>query len=1858
MDKQAKVFMKKNYSIFNFTLVVLAVLYLNIDPVFGQCPNPRLYDLNYTTATNNPQWENCIDNSALPDQFNLPLISPVDIHNYVLDFGDGTTPLTGTLWPANTPINHTFDLGIYNITLSETNNGCTVTMQGRLVNDRKAGATAIPPTIGTTGCVPHTLSFVNQSTNTSPFTVFEWNWGDGIIERVGANTVGQSISHVYQKGMAGCNMVVSLTAYSLCDTTFSSYGPYDFWDIDTAVVAASATRICVGQEVTFSDQTLYNCNVRQPRKIRWNFSELGGPVTGWLPAIPVNRSQSFFVTGNVGDRFTVFMEDSNYCGVDPTAVTVEIIAPPTAGINLPNPTICAGQEAVFLNTSSGGDLFRWEFGDGSNPLIVGNQSQVRHTYNTPGIYTVKQVAQISGTDFCKDSITVTIEVLPSSVSDYTANVYSGCAPLQVAFADNSSNAENWEWDLGNGTTYSGINPPTQIYAEPGTYIVELNTSNSLGCGSKKTATISVFPSVISIPEGDSVCLGNGIKFLDQSLLNSTSSCSVGNILYEKWNNISGSSVTDLTNSTDFPANPNTSTLINSMEASLNNGDNFGARIHGFICPPQTGNYLFWIASDDQSELWLSTDSDPSNSIMIAEVKGGYTGSREWNKYTSQQSLPVILEAGKRYYINALHKENNGGDNLAVGWQLPSGIRERPIPGSRLAPYAEGSSIISRTWDFGNGTTSNNQNPEYIYPVAGDYDVTLTVSTGKCVATETVKVKIFPDVSTSIWQSDTAACSPLNLEMTALSVGADNLIWNFGDGTADDKYNVGEKDTITHQFINNSGANREYYLSLIAQNSFGCSDTAFSKVKVFPAPKADFTFSPGVPQCSPAVVNFINTSEASDTYKWYFGLTDSISTSSLNQIQYSFENQRSTVENISIRLKSYSNNGCYGEVEKFVTVYPKPNFEILADPDTTCHPAKIQLSVTGSPVQSLWNLGDGSTNTSPALIKDYFNSGIKDTSYHIEFIGTSAFNCRDTANKTIVVQPKPSANFIANINSGCSPLTVNFENLSSGGIYSVFSYGDGIIDTVSQTNHAYVFRNTENSLKEYQVTLKVVNTAGCVDEKSISITVFPEVRASIKAPVVQGCSPLNVNLENASTGANIYQWNFGDGSNSNLFAPTHTFDNSTSKDTIYTVTMLAISTFGCQNSDSLAVTVFSNPVSNFVADINSGCSPLTVNFNNLAQNADSIVWNFGDGIFSSELSDSPQFLFKNTDFIPKEFTVTQTAFSKSKCKATSNLKITVNPEVLALLASSDTAGCAPWSVNFYNTSVGASSYLWDFGDIQKSILKSPSHVFENESNINDSIYTVTLVASNAWTCKDTIKQQIQVFPNPKTEYWITNPIGCTPHKVIFSNNSIGATNYQWNFGNGLTNDTSEQVFAIEMQNSDQAVKTNQVKLTSINEYGCTSSLVKEVTIYPKVVAQFESVPSGCTPFHVALKNTTIGSSSYFWQMGDGQTSTEFSPAHTYSQITTIDTIFTIKLIATSTYGCVDTLVKQITVFSKPIASFIASPKTLQLPDTTVSITNNSSIGNWQYSWDFGDGTKSELKHPNVHHYNFYGTYKIKLIVTGDNCLDSISQFITVLPTKPIAEFSGQAEGCSPVSVQFTNHTKYADRFEWEFGDGQTSSQKNPKHIYDYPGEYSVILRAFGEGGTDMTIHQNVVKVYAIPSAFFQVKPDDKEVKIGNAHYFSNLSEGATNFTWNFGDGSTSSERSPFHEYNKPGIYDVILIASNENGCINEHQIKSAATVAEGGKILIPNAFTPGGGGNILSSGMNDYFTPIYEGVTEFHMQIFNRWGELLFETHSSEPGWDGTYRGLLCKQDVYVYKIKAKFVDGETIEKIGDVTLIR
>jgi len=225
---------------------------------------------------------------------------------------------------------------------------------------------------------------------------------------------------------------------------------------------------------------------------------------------------------------------------------------------------------------------------------------------------------------------------------------------------NNNNGNNFSWQSGAPVNYTNWNAgePNETHLDVAVRLVK-----SHGLWTDRVASNNYFEYVVEIPAPTM-----------------TPTCApTGNIQREVWTNVDGHVASDIPVNTT----PNLIEDLTAFEAPTDSGDNYGSRIRGYIYPPTTGAYRFWIASDDEGELWLSTNENPANKARIANVPG-WTVSREWNKFPEQRSALINLQAGQRYYIEALHKEGVGGDNLAVRWALPDGTIQTPIPGSVLS----------------------------------------------------------------------------------------------------------------------------------------------------------------------------------------------------------------------------------------------------------------------------------------------------------------------------------------------------------------------------------------------------------------------------------------------------------------------------------------------------------------------------------------------------------------------------------------------------------------------------------------------------------------------------------------------------------------------------------------------------------------------------------------------------------------------------------------------------------------------------------------------------------------------------------------------------------------------------------------------------------------------------------------------------------------------------------------------------------------------------------------------------------------------------------------------------------------------
>jgi PKD repeat protein len=526
--------------------------------------------------------------------------------------------------------------------------------------------------------------------------------------------------------------------------------------------------------------------------------------------------------------------------------------------------------------------------------------------------------------------------------------------------------------------------------------------------------------------------------------------------------------------------------------------------------------------------------------------------------------------------------------------------------------------------------------------------------------------------------------------------------------------------------------------------------------------------------------------------------------------------------------------------------------------------------------------------------------------------------------------------------------------------------------------------------------------------------------------------------------------------------------------------------------------------------------------------------------------------------------------------------------------------------------------------------------------------------------------VTVYPVPYPDFELDTTSGCSPLQVTASNttNDPGGYSYFWDFGNGDT--TSSKIpLPVDYANKDTATYVYDVTL-KVSNLNCSDSVVRKVTIYPEVTASFSAdVTAGCHPLTVNFTNNSNNADVYYWDFGNGITSGVGDPKNKFKNETASDVIFTVQLRGESYEECFHDTTLEITVYPQPNAQFDLDDIQKDYPDTTFYITNKTTyLTNWNYEWDYGDNSTSSRFDPFYpHDYTGWDTFDIQMIAHSNNCRDTMVRRLIINPPSPIAMFTYNKDtGCIPLTIQFTNTSMYENQVAWDFGDGKSSLDENPSHIYDDYGLYTVKLTVEGDGGSDYSYH--VVEAYRLPIIDFETNPDT--VMLPQAIlYTSNKSYYAERFLWDFGDGDTSWLVHPEHQYQDPPNtwYTITLTGWTEHNCMAVDSIVNAVFVRGEGRIKYPNVFYPNisgpTGGNLsgISNFDNTVFRPYRDGVVEYHLQIFNRWGELVFETQDLNQGWDGYYKGRLARQGVYVWRVDGKYSNGLPFEKKGDVTLL-
>jgi PKD repeat protein len=359
--------------------------------------------------------------------------------------------------------------------------------------------------------------------------------------------------------------------------------------------------------------------------------------------------------------------------------------------------------------------------------------------------------------------------------------------------------------------------------------------------------------------------------------------------------------------------------------------------------------------------------------------------------------------------------------------------------------------------------------------------------------------------------------------------------------------------------------------------------------------------------------------------------------------------------------------------------------------------------------------------------------------------------------------------------------------------------------------------------------------------------------------------------------------------------------------------------------------------------------------------------------------------------------------------------------------------------------------------------------------------------------------------------------------------------------------------------------------------------------------------------------------------------------------------------TDSNGCSASDQITVTVVPSPVVN-IDRVGTLYINYPPVVLNAAPPGGGWT-----GDGVAGNIFNPDS---AGLGTHIISYQTLPDRfgCLATDTIHIQVImPPQPVAGFEPDTVGCTPLIVQFRNSSINAESYLWDFGDQTFSSEQNPSHTYNMPGNFIVKLTVTNIAGKSS--QNRLVKVYQKPAAVFSVYPTDV-INNSQVVVFTNLSYDAVSWLWNFGDGSTSSEESPWHKYLSEGSYKVTLTVTSKDGCADSSAYQSPIVVDyKTGDIRFPNVFKWNGsgptGGYWNDNELDDNtFRPFVTNVIEYKLQIFNRWGVLIYESSQIHKGWDGYFGNLnLALQGVYVYKVVGEYADGTYFNKIGNVTFL-
>ncbi len=905
--------------------------------------------------------------------------------------------------------------------------------------------------------------------------------------------------------------------------------------------------------------------------------------------------------------------------------------------------------------------------------------------------------------------------------------------------------------------------------------------------------------------------------------------------------------------------------------------------------------------------------------------------------------------------------------------------------------------------------------------------------------------------------------------------------------------------------------------------------------------ASFDASVPSPACVPLTTMFTNTSTNANSYEWFVNGTSSSDETDFDRIFVT-----AGIYEVCLTANNENETDTYCENVELFTGTP---FSFSVSNGTGCSPLQTSFDIDLAPSdirEIRVDFGDGTIETY-ADVASFSHTYLSGNIYDVTVTLTNMNGCETvvTENDLVEVTSSVTPAIMSNLNYSCeAPLTVDFTDITGGLLGNTnyaWDFGDGNTSTEQNPTHTY------NSPGSYDVILTISNDLNECDavrvfQNYINIGASPSFSFEEDGG---DCNSVTVAFQDGTpTDVFSYFWEFGDGNISIEENPTHTYNTPG----CHTPTLTVITTDGCESTytSPTCVEVQGELELSYTSTGNiSACEPpLTVDFDTDFQG--DVTWDFGG--LGSSTEQSPSFTFTEYGSFP----ISLTAMLPNGCEQSVT---TTTIEILSPEPSFEAdvlEGCTDLVVNFTNLSnfSNAQSWFWDFGDGNTSTEQNPTHIFTTPGNYD---ITLDVVLTDGCEGGRTLYNYIQVGSPPAVAFEADRFESCIEDPIQFSD-ITGDENidfWLWDFGDGSMSDMQHPIHEYN--------DTGWMDVQLITGYnGCYDTLLIEDYVYLKAPkAVFVPNQTCDNPNLVQFTDSSIGADEWSWDFGDGNTSTEQNPSHTYTE--NGEYLVNLEVVNHET-GCTDNLQVGISV-QTPTAGFEINPTAVCLPqggNTSVSVTN-TSINAVNYDWS-APGVFVVTSEPNdpSPQFRFFlpGEYSgMELTVTDANgCPDTYVYPGTITVSQIVPNFSmtEQDPNCGQ-HFQFTDLSTaaYTDitSWFWDFGDGNTSTEQNPEHFYMNGGYFEPSLTITSGSGCSET--------FSLPNPIHIEVPivtinTDTLICLGVESQFFNgaVASEISDFAWNFGDGNTSTEWEPTHTFSSEGYYDVCLTLTNADGCMGE------------------------------------------------------------------------------------------------------------